>query len=184
MPVSATEIHHSEAGKNVNLQKHHARIGWCLRVRINVGKSTGFSAAAIVCEGCIVVAVDLLVVRGDGGVARRSICSEPSGVTRGRRSVRVSIGVSICSVTLSGRDRGVDRGLLGRRAAPEGCTLLERRLAPRNCERARDAGRVAIGYVGVDRSNGGILVDNVEQVVSVDIVHTSSRGGEVVGFMN
>jgi len=43
---------------------------------------------------------------------------------------------------------------------------------------------VAIGYVGVDRGNGGILVDDVEQVVSVDVIHTSTRGGEVVGLMN
>jgi len=117
-------------------------------------------------------------------VARCSICSEPSGVTRGRRGMRIRVGERSGCIILGLRNCSVDGGLLGRRAAPEGCTLLERRLAPGNCERARDAGRVAIGYVGVDGGNGGILVDNVEQVVSVDVVHTSTRGGEVVGLMN
>ena len=97
------------------------------------------------------------------------------GIRVGERSGCIILGLRNCSV---------DGRLLGRRAAPEGRTLLERRLAPRNCERARDAGRVAIGYVGVDRGNGGILVDDVEQVVSVDVIHTSTRGGEVVGFVN
>jgi len=98
--------------------------------------------------------------------------------------VRIKVGECVGRVTLSLRDCSVDGRLLGRRATAEGCTLLERRLAPGNCERARDAGRVAIRYVGMDGGNGGILIDDVEEVVSVDVVHASTRSGEVVGLMD
>ena len=123
-------------------------------------------------------------MRSDSGVARRSVRSEPGNITTGGRGVRIKVGECAGCVTLSLRDRSVDGRLLGRRATAEGCTLLERRLAPGNCERARDAGRVAIGHVGVDGGNGGILINDIEEVVSVDVVHASTRGGEIVGLMN
>jgi hypothetical protein len=169
-------------------------------VGVHVGVGTRHGARAIELVRVEVVRRDLLVVRGDGGVASSGVGAEPlhegrqcvtykqfdvthGGVASSSRGVRVGIAVRSRGVAVSSICSRGQNGLTCGGAAVVSSTLLGRARTS-NGKLARNVGRVCVVEVGIDGHDVLGLIHEVEECAGLDRVATFSRCGEVVSLGN